>query len=392
MERIYKLHYNLGKASPQVVPRVWSAGGVLFPSKSAFPSGRSIISVGNIVNFLFLVVVMIPVGVFGQITIKEHPTRIIPTKEGIGEPVTCMNGDAEAFLYEDPGRIALSDVVPHCLDIYVETDSFTVAQFGSIGAVQDWINKIEQNVKIIYENEGIHIRFVEVYIPSHREWSDGLTSVNAILTQFGLVRKISPGDVKHFITLRPLGGGVAWVNMLCKQSPSGSSWGPFAVSAHMSKTFPDYPSYSWNINVFCHETGHVIGSQHTHACVWGPNQDMRIDDCSNSGTCSLIEPVEYSTIMSYCHLTSHGIDFTRGFGALPGDLLRARINTAGCLGSGVNKIGLLGDTQGTFYADTIYLAGVHNTGNLILHANVVEISGSDLFPIFEINSLSCPVP
>jgi hypothetical protein len=50
------------------------------------------------------------------------------------------------------------------------------------------------------------------------------------------------------------------------------------------------PIYSWTINVITHEFGHLMGSYHTHNCIWPGGA---IDDCGpiagfpNEGICRL---------------------------------------------------------------------------------------------------------
>ena len=111
--------------------------------------------------------------------------------------------------------------------------------------------------------------------------------------------------------------------------------------ASLSTTVTVYPTYTWNLNVNCHELGHCFGSPHTHACAWGPNGNTQIDDCGSEagypeGSCyDSLNPIipAYGTIMSYCHLGdsgSNGIDLALGFGSEPGDTVRARYNAATC--------------------------------------------------------------
>jgi hypothetical protein len=111
---------------------------------------------------------------------------------------------------------------------------------------------------------------------------------------------------------------------------------------------PNSNDYNWAVSVATHEIGHVLGSHHTHDCVWN-NNDTQIDDCGNqhatedgdnttsANSCydpnSKILPDE-GTIMSYCHqypddLFSDGIgiSFALGFGVQPGDRIRHRVNS-----------------------------------------------------------------
>ncbi len=93
-------------------------------------------------------------------------------------------------------------------------------------------------------------------------------------------------DLTHFLSGRPLGGGVAWLGVLCSNYN-------YALSANLNGSFP-YPvqhnhAQNWDLMVFNHEIGHNVGCPHTH--------DIGVDDCAG-GDCSI---VPNATIMSYCH-------------------------------------------------------------------------------------------
>ncbi len=94
------------------------------------------------------------------------------------------------------------------------------------------------------------------------------------------------------------------------------------------------PEYSWSAMVITHEMGHLLGSRHTHACVWNGN-NTAIDGCAGSteGGCPVPGiPPEGGTIMSYCYLQSVGVNFNLGFGPQPGNVIRNTVNAAGnCL-------------------------------------------------------------
>src|SRR5690606_2449176 len=83
-----------------------------------------------------------------------------------------------------------------------------------------------------------------------------------------------------------------------------------------------------------HEMGHGFGSPHTHACAWNGN-NTAIDGCGPaagySEGCTGPIPPEGGTIMSYCHLTGVGINFTLGFGDQPAALIRNTIDSKDCL-------------------------------------------------------------
>jgi hypothetical protein len=131
-------------------------------------------------------------------------------------------------------------------------------------------------------------------------------------------------------------GGIAWLDVLCASYSPGSNAGPYAfTNINNTATITAFPTYSWNVEASSHEMGHNLGSPHTHRCAWGPTRTTAIDGCTT------LEPTATScanpglpsasvkgTIMSYCHLTSVGINLANGFGQQPGDTVRHCINTA----------------------------------------------------------------
>jgi hypothetical protein len=119
----------------------------------------------------------------------------------------------------------------------------------------------------------------------------------------------------------------------------GSQSGRYAFS-ELENTYNNVPIYSWTVEVITHETGHNFGSQHTHACVW-PTVSGQIDSCVNiqGESCVGVDvPNPNGTIMSYCHIPAGGgINFTRGFGPLPGDTIRLRYSQALCIDNPLNS-------------------------------------------------------
>lgn len=101
-------------------------------------------------------------------------------------------------------------------------------------------------------------------------------------------------DVAHFLSARPLGGGVAYLRALCHSSNA------YGLSAHLSGYFPypieDNNADNWDLTVVAHELGHNFGALHTH------DLEPPVDRCAD-GRC---EGASNGTIMSYCHLCPGG--------------------------------------------------------------------------------------
>ena len=137
------------------------------------------------------------------------------------------------------------------------------------------------------------------------------------------------GDLGHLVSYQASGGIAAGFNGICNSNVDNS-----LCFSSINSTYADFPTYSWSVMVFTHEMGHLIGSRHTHACVWNGN-NTAIDGCSGSteGSCSLPgNPSGGGTVMSYCHLTSVGINLNLGFGPQPGNVIRNTVNaTNNCL-------------------------------------------------------------
>ena len=224
-----------------------------------------------------------------------------------------------------------------CVPVYVVTDyDMYVRQGRSEANVLNFVSSLLNEVGTIYANEQIPISLSDVKVWTTTDPYASLTSTSAVLQEFGRLTKNNyNGRLAHFISTRSLGGGVAWVDVLCSSyfTFSGNHAGPYAVSASMGTSISTFPTYSWTVEVFAHEMGHNMGSPHTQNCSWNGN-NTAIDACyPTEGGCGSLYgacPPGGGTIMSYCHLTNCGINFNSGFGDQPGDLIRNRFNNANC--------------------------------------------------------------
>ncbi|MFM1823814.1 MAG: hypothetical protein RI967_2080, partial [Planctomycetota bacterium] len=105
-----------------------------------------------------------------------------------------------------------------------------------------------------------------------------------------------PRDLGHYLAGRGLGGGVAWLGVVC----TGNDWS-YALSSGIGYGFPyplvDHDHGNWEPMVVNHEIGHNFGAPHTHD--HSPQADgCGTNDCSQAWS---------GTIMSYCHICDGGM-------------------------------------------------------------------------------------
>jgi hypothetical protein len=212
-----------------------------------------------------------------------------------------------------------------CVKVYLECDHALFLNKGSVSNTVNYISAVFNNIAALYANEDVTIKISEIFVWDTPDAYSITNSVNA-LYQFRSTRQSFNGDIAHLVTYDDENlGGVAWVDILCYDPLS------YAYS-NIYSSFNAFPTYSWTVEVFTHEMGHNLGSPHTQNCSWPGGA---IDNCyTTEGGCDPgPAPVDGGTIMSYCHLTGYGINFANGFGPLPGDLIRDKVDEAVCLGA-----------------------------------------------------------
>ena len=247
----------------------------------------------------------------------------------------CFTEDSgEPVQYENDGNDNRG-VGCKTVKVYFECDYALYVNKGSNTTnVSNYVTGLFNQVATLYANENVDIQISQVYIWTSTDPYASLNSTSSVLSAFKSNRGTSfNGNLAHFLTTRSLGGGIAYVDVICAKSYA------YGVSA-ISSSYNSVPTYSWTIEVVTHELGHNLGSPHTQSCSWTGGA---LDNCyTTEGGCSPgPAPVGGGTIMSYCHLTSTGINFNNGFGTQPGNLIRSRVMNASCLtSSGTAPAGL----------------------------------------------------
>ncbi|MCO6461689.1 MAG: fibronectin type III domain-containing protein [Saprospiraceae bacterium] len=243
----------------------------------------------------------------------------------VKKPADCKTVEPEGYAEEVAKYLAesLETRDAKCFKQYLECDYALFTDKGSVDATVDWVTAVYNNVAALYANENLSTQISEVYVWTTSDPYSQTSSYSA-LKKFRETRPSFNGDLAQLVALGGNNiGGIAWINSLCT---------PFHYSyANVYSNYDNVPVYSWTVEVMTHEIGHNLGSPHTHSCTWpgGP-----IDNCYYvEGNCNPgPPPTNGGTIMSYCHLTDYGINFNNGFGPLPGDLIRSKVNDASCLG------------------------------------------------------------
>ncbi len=213
------------------------------------------------------------------------------------------------------------------VDIYFEADYKCYQNNGSnIQQTINWATSLFNIVQTLYNNDSVQVKMSGIKVWNAADPYIGLTTTSTVLYAFA--NNMSggfPGDLAHFLTQRSLGGGIAFLNVLCS-----SAYYRTGMSGNLTNSFNALPNYSWSTMVITHETGHNIASNHTQWCGWVGGA---IDNCyTTEGGCPAgPAPVNGGTIMSYCHLTGYGINLMNGFGPQPGAAIRNAVRNSTCI-------------------------------------------------------------
>ncbi len=230
--------------------------------------------------------------------------------------------------------------------------------------VTNHTNSIFNVMTTIYGNDSISLAIGSIHIwtvADPFDYTSNGTALNTFQTYYNT--NGYTGNIAALLSTQDtLGGGVAYVNSIC---------GPFSYGFNRINygSISGFPTYTWDVFLVSHESGHTLGSPHTHWCDWtgGP-----IDGCNTcfgigtDGGCasSSVIPATGGTIMSYCHGCAVGINFTNGFGFQPSSKIRDAIAAASCI------------TVCTSCNTNLALSGGHMTGSSTSWWATNEIVGS----------------
>ncbi|MEM7517570.1 MAG: zinc-dependent metalloprotease, partial [Planctomycetota bacterium] len=235
-----------------------------------------------------------------------------------------------------PGAEIDANVTVADCRLAIETDTQFFDKFGSVGDATTYVTELIAAVSDRYLTDvqtTFSIAYLGIYSSGTDPWStpDVPGNTSQMLNEF--VAAWSPNtsagwpasaDLAHFLSGASIGGGRAYVGVICSQT-SG-----FAVSGLNGNsnwaTFPTQASWlNWDFVVVAHELGHNFNARHTH---W---YCPPIDQCS-SDNCNSTQVCQTSTIMSYCHTCPGGLaNIDLEFHPFIANEMRQRVN-ASCLG------------------------------------------------------------
>ena len=232
--------------------------------------------------------------------------------------------------------------VTHTARVAIETDYEYYAMFGNVNAANTYMADLFAYASTVYEREvntNLVISWSRLWTESEGSdpWNGPYTnSTESALYEFqdywnsgSDVNIPTTRTIAHMLSGKSLGGGIAYISVLCYSHYGNSTNYDFGLSASLSGNFNiSNPSVVWDILVVTHEIGHNFSSYHSHDyCGIGGNSEP-VDLCWDSADCgskiglpgidtlaggTTVE--KPGTIMSYCHLLSGGysnISFTFG--------------------------------------------------------------------------------
>ncbi len=322
-------------------------------------------------------VISVDGGNFNLGKLKEEETHILYNDSDLEDPpsFTCDTPDDPGFPGYDREVLlgnyrSANTTSGKCVRFYFETEYDIYQNKGSVANVESYIMGLYNQVATLYANEQITTSVSELKI---WDTTDPYTALNTplLLSQFQSRISTMNGDLGQLLTFRNVGGGMAaGFKGICNDNIDSS----LSVS-NIDSTYSILPTYSWSVSLVAHEFGHLFGSRHTHACVWNGN-NTAIDGCyPTEGSCSAPGyPSGGGTIMSYCDLKGRpGINFSKGFGRQPGNLIRNRVANGGCLG----------DCEGSCLNDVTITQNVSSgntdtqqAGSTLTASNIVQTNAS----------------
>ncbi len=220
--------------------------------------------------------------------------------------------------------------------VAVETDWQLYQKFGSVPGVTNYVTQMFAAISDRYLTDvqtTLSIAYLGIYSSAGDPWTsqDSGGDASALLSEFRSAWNASgwpaPADLAHFVSGASLGGGVAYVNVLCNQSFGYGVSGNISGAINWGSWTGQPGALTWDFVVVAHELGHNFGANHTHS--YCPPLDKCYTNCQSGTVCS------QGTLMSYCHTCPGGMNnIDLYFHPVVANVMRTAVNSS-CLGLSV---------------------------------------------------------
>ncbi|MCC7012629.1 MAG: hypothetical protein IT454_08720 [Planctomycetes bacterium] len=215
--------------------------------------------------------------------------------------------------------------------IAIETDYQLYQVFGSTNALTNYVTSLMAAVSDTYATS-VQTTVSILQLGVHSNVNDGWTAPespgtsSAVLTEF---RSAWDGaswpagaNLCHFLSGANLGGGVAYLDVLCNTSFGFGVSGNINGAINWNSWTGAAGSLTWDYMVVAHELGHNFSAIHTHEHC--PPLDHCASNCDSTSQCT------QGTIMSYCHTCGGQDNIDLVFHPVSAADMRAAVNSS-CL-------------------------------------------------------------
>lgn len=246
----------------------------------------------------------------------------------VSDPLAALGATEPAVALEKVEKAAT-----YTARVAIETDYEYYLKFNNVITATNYAANLLAYASTVYSaeiNTALMVPSVSLWTTSSDPWSQSGTLCG--LMEFGRYwNKNNTGisrTIAHFLSGRALGGGIAWLGVLCSGGfgtsancpglATDAAWGGgYGFTASLSGTFNiSNPTIMWDIVAVSHEIGHNFNSPHTHCYNGIGGESQAVDGCYNGecangcycGTQGLpgTQGARSGTLMSYCHLLNGG--------------------------------------------------------------------------------------
>jgi hypothetical protein len=238
-----------------------------------------------------------------------------------------------AFSSSAPTTSAAAGGPSYTARVAVETDNQFWTKFGDDLDATNYVGDLFAFASSIYAAEvdtSLEVSYLRLWPSGVTDpWNDSPGGTDVALYEYRDYWNANEAGVSrtigHMLSGKSLGGGIAWVSVLCHSSLG------YGLSASLSGNFDiNNPVSMWDILVVNHEIGHNFSSSHTQNYCNVDGIADPVDRCYNGcmtstglPSCSDSRTTGEGTIMSYCHLVGGGysnISLTFGGSVLDGSV------------------------------------------------------------------------